>query len=67
MESNFLKKDTNELTYKTEKDLHTSKTSRWLPACFKRKNLEGRDKSGACNEHTYTTIYKTDNQQGPTV
>ena len=26
-----------------------------------------RDKSGAWDEHTHTTIYKTDNQQGPTV
>ena len=24
-----------------------------------------RDKSGAGNEHTHTTIYKTDNQHGP--
>ena len=24
-------------------------------------------KSGACDEHTHTTIYKIDNQQGPTV
>ena len=27
----------------------------------------GRDKSGAWDEHTHTTIYKVDNQQGPTV
>ena len=27
----------------------------------------GRDKSGDWVEHTHTTIYKTDNQQGPTV
>ena len=29
--------------------------------------MVGRDKSGACNEHTHTTIHKIDNQQGPTV
>ena len=29
--------------------------------------LGGRDKSGPWDEHTPTTIYKTDNQQGPTV
>ena len=27
----------------------------------------GRDKSGAWDEHTHTTTYKIDNQQGPTV
>ena len=27
----------------------------------------GRDKSGAGDEHTHTTIYKIDNQQGPTI
>ena len=26
-----------------------------------------RDKSGVWDEHTQTTIYKIDNQQGPTV
>ena len=27
----------------------------------------GRDKLGGWDEHIYTTVYKTDNQQGPTV
>ena len=27
----------------------------------------GRDKSEAWDEHTHTTIYKIDNQQGPSV
>ena len=27
----------------------------------------GREKSGAWDKHTHTTIYKIDNQQGPTV
>ena len=29
--------------------------------------MVGRDKSGAWDEYTHTTIYKRDNQQGPTV
>ena len=29
--------------------------------------LRGLDKSRAWDEHTHTTIYKTDNQQGPPV
>ena len=27
----------------------------------------GRDKSGAWDEHIHATMYKIDNQQGPTV
>ena len=34
---------------------------------YPRGNTGGRDKSGALDEHTHTTAYKTDNQQGPTV
>ena len=36
---------------------------------YQRGNMAGRDKSGVWDEHTHThtTIYKTDNQQGPTV
>ena len=62
MESNF-KKDTNELIYKTETDLQISKQT----YSYQRGNLGGRDKSGAWDEHTHTTMYKIDNQQGPTV
>ena len=29
--------------------------------------MEWRDKLGAWDLHTHTTIYKIDNQQGPTV
>ena len=61
MESNFLKNDTNEHIYKT--DLQISKTNLWLP----KGKRAGRDKSGAWDEHIYTTIYKIDKQQGPTV
>ena len=34
---------------------------------YQRGNVGGRVKSGAWDEHTHTTIYKTDNQQRPTV
>ena len=34
---------------------------------YQRGNMRGRDKSGSWDEHIHTTIYKTDNQQGPTV
>ena len=56
-------KDTNELIYKTETDLQISRTILGLP----KGKGGGRDKSGAWDEHTHTTMYKTDNQQGPTV
>ena len=48
----FKKKDRNELIYKTEIDLQTSKTNLWLPygKCVR------RGKSGTWDEHTYTTI-----------
>ena len=38
-------------------------TSLWLP---KGKGW-GRDKLEAWNKHIHTTIYKIDNQQGPTL
>ena len=50
-----LKYDTNERIYKTETNL-------WLP----KGKREGRDKSGAWDEHTHTTVYKIGNQQEPT-
>ena len=34
---------------------------------YQRGNVEGRDKSGAWDNHTHTTVYKIDNQQGHTV
>ena len=60
---NLKKKDTNEHTYKTEIDPQTQKTNLWLPM----GKGWGRDKLGIWDEHIYTTIYKIDNQQGPTV
>ena len=59
----ILKKDTNELIYKTETDSQTKKTNLWLP----KEKGGGRNKSGAWDEHAYTTIYRMDKQQGPTV
>ena len=34
---------------------------------YQRGNVAGRDKSGAWDEHTHSTIYRIDNQQRPTV
>ena len=34
---------------------------------YQRGNTDRTDTSGAWDEHTHTTKYKTDNQQGPTV
>ena len=57
------KNDTNELIYKTEADSQTQKTNLWLP-----KGKGGRrNKLGIWEQHIYTTTYKTDKQQGPTV
>ena len=52
-----LKKDANELIYKTEIDLQILKTNLWLP---KGKCWE-RAKAGAWDEHMHTTVYKIDN------
>ena len=59
----FKRNDTNELIYKTEAYLQISKTNAWLPNRKRRQE----DKSGTSVEYTHTTIYKKDNQQGPTV
>ena len=34
---------------------------------YQRGNVGGRDRSGAWDAHTHTTIYEIDYQQGPTV
>ena len=44
--------------YKTETDFQKQTYD------YQRVNVGDRDKSGAWDEHTYTTIYKIDNQQG---
>ena len=54
MKPDFLKNETNELIYKIEADLQIWKANLWLP----KGKHGGMDKSGACNEHVYTTIYK---------
>ena len=43
-----------------------SKTNLWLSK-GKCNVAEGRDKSGAWEEHTHITIYKIDNQKEPTM
>ena len=63
MESNFKKNDTNELIYKTETDLIDFENK---PMVAKGETW-GRDKLGAWDEHTHTTVYQTDNQQVPAV
>ena len=57
------KKDTNEPIYKTEIYSQTQKTNLWLP---KGKGV-GRDKLGIWYQQILTTVYKIDNQQGPTI
>ena len=58
-----LKRNTNELIYKTETHSQTSKTNLRLP----KGNGEegGRMNSEFVINHIHTTIYKIDNQQGP--
>ena len=52
-------KDTNELTYKIERDSQARKTNLWLPKG--KRGQGGRD-------NIYTLLYiKIDNQQGLTV
>ena len=49
--------------YKTETDLQIPKTN----MVTKEERWEREDKSGTWDQQTHTTIYITDNQQGPTV
>ena len=53
---------TNEFIYKEEIDSQAWKTNLWLP------EGKGRDKGklGVWDYHIHTTIYKTENQSGPT-
>ena len=62
MKSKKKTKHTNELIYKTEIDPQIQKTNLWLP-----KGKGRRDKLGVWGQHIHTTVYKIDNQQGPTV
>ena len=56
---NLKRNDTNEFTYKTEKDSQTQKMNSWLPV--------GRHSYGLWEGHAHTTIFKMDNQQKPIV
>ena len=56
---NLERNDTNELTYKTEKDSQTQKMNIWLP--------RGRDSQGFWEGHVHTAIFKMNNQQRPIV
>ena len=58
-----LKKDTNELIYKSDTDSQTSKTNLWLP----KGEGEGRDKLGVWDWHMHVIVYGMDGQQGPAV
>ena len=51
--------DTDELTYKTERDSQTLKTNLQL--------MEGRGSWGVWDRQVHTAIFKMENQQGPTV
>ena len=46
---NLKRNDTNELTYKTERDSQTYKTNLWLPG--------GRDGLGVWDGHAHTAIF----------
>ena len=60
---NLKKNDTNELIYKTETDSQALRMNLWLPG----GKGQRRDRCGGWDWHVYTAIFKTDNQQGPTV
>ena len=55
---NLNRNDTNEFTYKIERDSQTQKTNLWLPG--------GKDSQGVWEGHVHTAIFKMDNQ-GPIV
>ena len=54
--------NTNEFIYKTE--INSQSENKLMATKEKR---QGRDKLGAWDENIHTAIFKTDNQQGPTV
>ena len=58
-----LKKDTNEVIYKTETDSQTQKTNY---GC-QRGKVGMENKLGVWDCHIHTSISKIDNQKGPTV
>ena len=60
---NLKKKGTNELIYKTETNSQTQKKNLWLLGVW----IRGRYSQGIWDGHVHTTVFKMDNQQGPTV
>ena len=60
---NLKRNDTNELTYKIERDSQTLRKNLWLPG----EEWEGRDSEGVGDGLAHTAIFKMDSQQGPTV
>ena len=50
--------DTNELIYKTNRDLQTEKVHVWLPG----GKMGGKDSQEVWNGHVQTAIFKMDNQ-----
>ena len=53
----------SELTFKTERDSQTWRTSLWLPEERRGEKTVG----GVWDRHVHTAMFKMDNQQGPTV
>ena len=60
---NLTRNDTNELTNKRERESQTQRTNLWLLG----RRMGGMDSQGMWDGHTYTAIFKMDNQQGPPV
>ena len=56
---NLKRNDTNEFTYKTERDSQTQKMNSWLSV--------GRHSYRLGEGHVHTAIFKMDNQQRPIV
>ena len=60
-----LKYDTKTLIYETETDSQTQRTDLWFSRG--KHGTGGINQKPGINTNTLTTIYKIDNQQGPTV
>ena len=61
---NLKKNDTNEFVYKTE--MASQRMNLWLPG-EQGGRWEGRDRLGFGDWHVHISMFKMDNQQGPTV
>ena len=58
---NLKRNDANEHIYKTETGSQTQRINLWLPG----GRVGGRDSQGAGDQHVPTTIFRMDDQQGP--